>query len=87
MCGTYNSIPLTLMLTDYLNDIIEPNEDKQHEMYSNKESGRLSTVDQQTNVIDVLAKQQLFTVDKEIVINSTSRQMDHYIMMIPLRMM
>ncbi|KAH8855948.1 hypothetical protein KSF78_0002212, partial [Schistosoma japonicum] len=38
---------------------------------------RLSTVDQQTIIIDVLANQQSFTVDKEDVINSTSRQMNH----------
>ncbi|KAH8869690.1 spectrin beta chain [Schistosoma japonicum] len=73
-CETYNSIPSTLMLTDYLDDIIEPNEDKQHEMNRNKETKRLST---QSIVIDVLAKQRSFTVDKEDVINSTLRQMDH----------
>ncbi|KAH8872861.1 Spectrin beta chain [Schistosoma japonicum] len=48
-----------------------------HELNSNKERERLSTVDQQTIVIDVLAEQKSFRVDKEIVINSTSRQMDH----------
>ncbi|KAH8872872.1 spectrin beta chain [Schistosoma japonicum] len=57
--------------------IIKPNEDTQHELNSNKERERLSTVDQQTIVIDVLREQKSLTVDKEIVINSTSRQMDH----------
>ncbi|TNN11257.1 hypothetical protein EWB00_004733, partial [Schistosoma japonicum] len=57
--------------------ISKPNEDKQHELNRNKERERLSTVDQQTIVIDVLAEQKSLTVDKEIVINSTSRQMDH----------
>ncbi|KAH8874874.1 spectrin beta chain [Schistosoma japonicum] len=77
MCKTYNSIPSTLMLTDYLDDIIEPKKDKQHELHRNKERERLSTVDQQTIVIDVLAEQKSFTVDKEFVINSTSKQIDH----------
>ncbi|KAH8869677.1 Spectrin beta chain [Schistosoma japonicum] len=44
MCETYNSIASTLMLTDYLDDIIEPNEDKQHEMNRNKETEPLFTV-------------------------------------------
>ncbi|KAH8872866.1 spectrin beta chain [Schistosoma japonicum] len=48
-----------------------------HDLNSNKERGRLSTVDQQTIVIDVLTEQKSLTVDKQIVINSTSRQMDH----------
>ncbi|KAH8869693.1 spectrin beta chain [Schistosoma japonicum] len=74
MCETYKSIPSTLMLTDYLDEITEPNEDKQHEMNRNKETKRLST---QSIVIDVLAEQKAFTVDKEDVINSTLRQMDH----------
>ncbi|KAH8848937.1 spectrin beta chain [Schistosoma japonicum] len=66
------------MLTDYLDDIIEPNEDTQHDLNSNKKRERLSTVDQQTIVIDVLTEQKSLTVDKQIVINSTSRQMDHH---------
>ncbi|KAH8869698.1 Spectrin beta chain [Schistosoma japonicum] len=77
MCETYKSIPSTLMLTDYLDDIIEPNEDKQHEMNRNKETERLFTVDQQSIVIDVLAEQKAFTVDEKDDINSTLRQMDH----------
>ncbi|KAH8869688.1 spectrin beta chain [Schistosoma japonicum] len=68
MCETYKSIPSTLMLTDYLDDIIEPNEDKQHEMSRNKETEPLFTV---------LTSKKAFTVDKEDVINSTLRQMDH----------
>ncbi|KAH8869689.1 spectrin beta chain [Schistosoma japonicum] len=74
MCETYNSIASTLMLTDYLDDIIEPNEDKQHEMNRNKETEPLFT---QTFVTDVLTEQKSFTVDKEDVVNSTLRQMDH----------
>ncbi|KAH8855950.1 spectrin beta chain [Schistosoma japonicum] len=77
MCETYNSIPSTLILTDYLDDTIEPNEDTQHEMNRNKERERISTFDQQTIVIDVLTEQKSLTVDKENVINSTSRQMGH----------
>ncbi|KAH8872868.1 Spectrin beta chain [Schistosoma japonicum] len=43
--------------------IIKPNEDTQHDLNSNKERERLPT--------------KSLTVDKQIVINSTSRQMDH----------
>ncbi|KAH8855954.1 Spectrin beta chain [Schistosoma japonicum] len=32
MCETYNSIPSTPMLTDYLDDTIEPNKYKHHEL-------------------------------------------------------
>ncbi|KAH8849804.1 Spectrin beta chain, non-erythrocytic 1 [Schistosoma japonicum] len=79
MCETYNSIQSTLMLTDYLDDIIEHNEHKQHEMNSDEEREQLSTVDEQTIVTDLLTEQKSLTVDKEIVINSTLRQMDHII--------
>ncbi|TNN06573.1 Spectrin beta chain, non-erythrocytic 1, partial [Schistosoma japonicum] len=79
MCETYNSIQSTLMLTDYLDDIIEHNEHKQHEMNSDEEREQLSTVDEQTIVTDLLTEQKSLTVDKEIVINSTLRQMDHIV--------
>ncbi|KAH8848980.1 Spectrin beta chain [Schistosoma japonicum] len=48
-----------------------------HKMNRNKERERLSTVDRHTIAVDVLTEQKSLTVDKEIVINSTSRQMDH----------
>ncbi|TNN16141.1 spectrin beta chain [Schistosoma japonicum] len=77
MCKTYNSIPSTLMLTDYFDDIIEPYDDKQHELKRNKETERLPTFDQQTIVIDVSAEPKPLTVVNEDDINSVLRQMDH----------
>ncbi|CAH8552795.1 unnamed protein product [Schistosoma turkestanicum] len=71
ICETYNSVQSISMLTDYFNDLIEPVQD------GNK-TVQLSIADKH-DITNVLGEEKTLTVAKEIVINSTLRQMDHII--------
>ncbi|VDP97249.1 unnamed protein product [Trichobilharzia regenti] len=72
ICETYNSVNITLMLANKTGNVEEFEEDKQ----SQKES-QMGTLLKEP--FDMLNAHTALTVDKEVVINSTLRQMDHII--------
>ncbi|CAH8646370.1 unnamed protein product [Schistosoma haematobium] len=73
ICETYNGVQLTSTLADCC---LEPVRDKstQNEVIDMHKTGMKSTT-----ITNTLKEQKAITINKEIVINSTLRQMDHII--------
>ncbi|VDP73641.1 unnamed protein product, partial [Schistosoma curassoni] len=71
ICETYNGVQLISMLADCC---LEPIRDKstQNEVIDMSKTGMKSTT-----ITNTLGEQKAITINKEIVINSTLRQMDH----------
>ncbi|XP_018652092.1 putative spectrin beta chain [Schistosoma mansoni] len=78
---TYQSVLSISMLADSFEDLIEPVKDKsiQNEVIDTNNEGKQSSIIDKKVITNILGKQKALTIDKEIVINSILRQMDHII--------